>query len=66
MGRLWWLLNGGGKSESLLERSERDVGVSLLERAERGVDRFMMDINYSRELWNDERCHSEGMYDTTG
>jgi len=66
VGRLWWLLNGGGKSESLLERSERDVGVSLLERAERGVDRFMMDINYSRELWNDERCHSEGMYDTTG
>ena len=22
VGKLWWLLNGGGKSESLLERSE--------------------------------------------
>jgi hypothetical protein len=44
VGRLWWLLNGGGKSESLLERSEPSseargmlVRVHAFERSEKGV-----------------------------
>jgi len=56
--RLWWLLNGGERSESLLERSERDVGISFVGMSGAGRELVYEDMRSSSDLggYGKDRC----------